>query len=152
MPNEFINFMMYIVYFPLVVIIHEFGHAAFVLLFGKEVEEISLGDGEEIFRLKKFVIKKNSWWMGYCAWGNINALATYKKILIYLGGIIFNLSTATVIWIFGYVEYADWYRAFIVISFFSSLINLIPFKFGSSNFETDGLQCIQLLRPVKRDI
>ena len=152
MQNDFINFLMYIVYIPLVAIIHEFGHAAFVMLFGKEVNEIRLGNGEELFRIKKFVIKKNSWWSGYCAWGNIDTLATYKKLLIYLGGIIFNLCTATCIWIFGDVHYADWYRAFIAASYIAALINIIPFKFPSSKLESDGLQCVQLLRTVKRDI
>ena len=151
MQNDFINFMMYIIYLPLVVIIHEFGHATFVMLFGKEVEEVSLGNGKEIFKIKKFVIKNNSWWIGYCAWENIDTMATYKKIIIYLGGIMFNLSTATLIWIFGNEEYADWYRAFIVTSYLVAVINILPFKF-SSNIESDGLQCIQLLRTVKRDV
>lgn len=152
MQNEFINFIMYIVYFPFVIIIHEFGHAAFVILFGKEIEEISLGTGKEIFRIKKFVIKQSNWWTGYCAWENINTLPTYKKLTIYLGGIIFNLFTATVIWIFGTVEYADWYRAFIVTSYLVAFINILPFKFSGSNLESDGLQCIQLLRTIKQNI
>ncbi|WP_107840093.1 site-2 protease family protein [Metasolibacillus meyeri] len=140
-----------ILYIPLIVIIHELGHAAFIILFGREVTEISLGVGEVIFRIKKFVIKKNSWWLGYCAWENIDSLATYKKLLIYLGGIIFNLSTATIIWIFGDVQYADWYRAFIFSSYVMALINIIPFKFPSSGLESDGLACIQLLRSAKKD-
>ncbi|KGR83198.1 site-2 protease family protein [Lysinibacillus odysseyi] len=152
MQNDFINFMMYIVYIPLVVIIHELGHAAFVILFGREVKEIRLGVGEDFFRFNKFVIKKSSWWTGYCSLGNIDSLATFKKLLINLGGIIFNLSTATFIWIVGDAQYADWYRAFIVASYITALINIIPFKFPSSKLESDGLQCVQLLRTGKRDI
>ena len=152
MQNDYINFLMYIVYIPLVTIIHEFGHAAFVMLFGKEVKEIRLGDGEEIFRIKKFVIKKDSWWTGYCAWENIDTLATYKKLLIYLGGIIFNVSTATCMWIFGDTQYADWYRSFIVASYVTAVITIIPHKYSGSKLASDGLQCVQLLRTVKRDI
>lgn len=150
MGDELFEYILCLLYIPLIVIIHEFGHAAFVILFGQEVKEISLGAGEVIFRIKKFVIKKNSWWTGFCAWGNIDSLAMYKKLLIYLGGIIFNLSTATIIWIFGDVQYADWYRAFIFSSYFVALINILPFKFPGSGLESDGLACIQLLSSVKK--
>lgn len=143
--------MMYTVYIPLVFIIHELGHAAFVMLFGGEVKEIRLGAGEDLFRVNKFIIKKNIYWGGFCAWANIDPLAMYKKLLIYLGGIIFNLATGTLIWIVGDVQYADWYRAFIVASYMTAFINILPFKFRNSTLESDGLQCIQLLRTAKRD-
>jgi len=152
MLNELVNFIMYLVYIPIIIIIHELGHAAFVLFFGRDVKEISVGMGDELFRIKKFVVKKYNWWTGYCAWGNIDSLAAFKKLLIYLGGIIFNLITATLVWAYGDVQYADWYRAFIIASFFSALINIIPFKFPSLKFETDGLQCIRLLSSLQKNV
>lgn len=150
MLEQSINFMMYIIYLPIVIIIHELGHAAFVMLFGKEVKEISLGFGEDLFKIKKFVVKRNGWWTGYCSWENLDSLAWYKKILIFLGGIIFNIVTGTLVWIFGDVQYADWYRTFIIVSYWSALFNLLPFKYIFIG-ESDGLQCIQLLNSIKQE-
>ena len=153
MQEQLINFVMYIIYIPIVIIIHELGHALFVVLFGKEVREIQLGFGKDLFRIKKFVVKRSIGWNGgYCSWENIDSLAWYKKILIFLGGIILNLVTATLVWIFGDVQYADWYRSFIILSYFIAVINLFPFKFKSNitKIESDGLQCIKLLNSMKQ--
>ena len=151
MQEQLINFVMYIIYIPIVIIIHELGHALFVVLFGKEVREIQLGFGEDLFRIKKFVVKRSMGWsVGYCSWENIDSLAWYKKLLIFLGGIILNLLTATLVWIFGDVQYADWYRAFIVVSYFIAVINLFPFKSNITKIDSDGLQCIKLLNSMKQ--
>ena len=150
MQEQLINILMYIIYMPIVVIIHELGHAFFVVLFGKEVREIHLGFGEDLFRIKRFVVKKSVWSIGYCSWENLDSLTWYKKILIFLGGIIFNLVTATLVWIYGDANYADWYRAFIVFSYFLAVVNLLPFKSNFTKIESDGLQCIKLLNSLKQ--
>ena len=82
MQEQLINFLMYVLYMPIITFIHELGHALFVLLFGKEVREISLGYGKDLVRIKKFVVKRSFGWNGgYCSWENIDSLAWYQKIL-----------------------------------------------------------------------
>ncbi|MBM7706351.1 membrane-associated protease RseP (regulator of RpoE activity) [Chryseomicrobium aureum] len=59
MASDLLNLMMYIVYLPIIILIHELGHAAFVVLFGRNVTEVSIGRGEEAFRFGKFVLYKS---------------------------------------------------------------------------------------------
>lgn len=146
MASDLLNLVMYIVYLPIIILIHELGHAAFIVLFGGKVTEMSLGRGEEAARFGKFVINKNSWWTGFCAWEDIDSFAKYKKFLIYMGGIIFNLATATAVWILGDAQYADWYRSFIVASYFMAVLNVLPIDYKNLNLKSDGLQCLELIK------
>ena len=57
-----------LLYAPIVVLIHELGHATFVKLFKAKLTVISLGVGHEIFKFKKISIRKTQWWRGFCGW------------------------------------------------------------------------------------
>ena len=50
MASDLLNIVMYIVYLPIIILIHELGHAVFVVLVGGKVKEVSIGRGEEAFR------------------------------------------------------------------------------------------------------
>lgn len=146
MASDLLNVVMYIVYLPIIILIHELGHAVFVVLVGGKVKEVSIGRGEEAFRFGKFVLYKSDWWTGFCAWEDIDSLAEYKQLLIYMGGIIFNLATATTVWILGDAQYADWYRSFIVASYFMAVLNVLPIYYKNLNLKSDGLQCLELIK------
>ncbi|MEO4052576.1 site-2 protease family protein [Solibacillus sp. CAU 1738] len=142
-----------LLYAPIVTLIHEFGHATFVKLFKGNINIISLGVGNEIFRFKKLSIRKNEWWRGYCGW-NIGKLESWKEILILLGGFIFNISSATIIWIFADTQYADWYRSFIYLSYAIGFFSIYPYKMQhpirDEELESDGLQCLNLIKSINK--
>lgn len=73
-----------------------------------------------------------------------NKIATQKMILLYLGGPLTNILSATLLWIFGNSEWADMYRGYIIFSYLTGIVNLVPFKF-KSGMESDGLQILNLM-------
>ncbi|WP_400247673.1 hypothetical protein AB3U99_11360 [Niallia sp. JL1B1071] len=138
------NLILYFISYILVTIIHELGHAFFVRIYGGEVKGIGFGKGDILIKIGKFYIKRNSLIMGSIEWKLPIIQMKYKYIMIYLGGIIFNLLTGTLIWIFGNEQYADYYRNVIVFSYLIALFSLIPFKFPD-NSESDGLKVLHIL-------
>jgi len=144
---SFINIIAHIVYAPIVVIIHEYGHAILVKLFGGKINYIGLGAGDTLFQYKIFGIGKIGWWYtGRIYYEFKKEINTTKKFLISLGGPAINIVSATFIWIVGNVEWADWYRGFIVVSYFVAIFSLIPHKYKEDGLESDGLQIINLIK------
>lgn len=142
-----INVIAHFVYAPFVVIIHEYGHAIFVKLFGGKINYICLGAGDMLFRYKVFRIRAIGWWYtGRINYEFENEINTTKKILISLGGPAINIVSATLVWIVGNVEWADWYRGFIVVSYLMAIFSLIPHKVREDGLESDGLQIINLIK------
>ncbi len=143
-----------LLYAPIVALIHELGHATLVKLFKAKLTVISLGVGHEVFRIKKISIRKTQWWRGFCGWSNIDEISIFGKILIYLGGFIFNISSATIIWIFADTQYADWYRSFIYLSYVIGFMSIYPYKFQNPitdvEMESDGLQCLNLIKSINK--
>lgn len=142
-----INVIAHIVYAPIVVIIHEYGHAIFVKLFGGKINYIGLGAGDKLFQYKIFRIGEIGWWYtGRICYEFENEIKTTKKILISLGGPAINIVSATLVWIVGNVEWADWYRGFIVVSYLVAIFSLIPYKYREDGLESDGLKIINLIK------
>lgn len=119
------------------------GHAFFVRIYGGEIKGLGFGEGEVLIKVKKFFVKRKLILMGRIEWKLPINLTSYKYILIYLGGIIFNIITGTLVWIFGNVEYADYYRNFIIFSYLVSFCSLVPFKY-SPNTDSDGLKVLNI--------
>ena len=44
--------------FPFIALIHESGHAFFIKLFGGKIKEFAIGNGETLWKVKAFSIKK----------------------------------------------------------------------------------------------
>jgi len=54
-----INFVIIALFiFPFIALIHESGHAFFVKIFGGEISEFAIGNGEVLWKKNTFAIKK----------------------------------------------------------------------------------------------
>jgi Zn-dependent protease len=134
-----------VLFYPIAVLIHELGHAFFVKLFGEKIISIGFGTGEKIVQIKKFYVAKDSILFGKIRWDRSSELNVYQSFFLYFGGILFNILTGTILWIFGDVTYAYIYKPFIFLSYYMALFNLVPFKFRDGR-DSDGLLILKLFK------
>jgi len=140
-----VNIVYLVIYYPCVTFIHECGHAFFIKLFGGKINYIGFGEGDTLIKYKKFRIGKTDWFAGRIYFEFRNRVTTQKMILVYLGGPLINLLSATLIWIFGNEEWAYLYRGYIIFSYLIGIASLIPFEF-KSGIKSDGLQVLNLFK------
>ena len=126
-------------------ILHELGHAFFVKIFGGKILSIGFGTGEHLIQIKKFFIKKNSWLSGRIFWSSKKVMNNIKQFFIDIGGPLINILSATLIWIFGDAEYADWYRGYIIYSYLIGIFSLIPLTYNDG-VASDGLKLLNLIK------
>ncbi|MCP3026447.1 site-2 protease family protein [Halobacillus sp. A5] len=139
------NFLIYMfILFPIVSIVHEFGHAFFAKLFSQKIEEISIGMGKVIFEKDLLSIKSAYFAFG---WVTLNEdmegkMTKFQTSLFLLGGIIFNLATAVILDIFTGYEFfyfRNYVDSFIFLSYLQ-VLNLLPVTLIHG--ESDGKQMI----------
>lgn len=142
-----INFLIYVlVLFPIVTVIHEFGHAFFAKVFSQDIQEISLGMGEEVFRKGLFKVRS-----AYFAFGwvklNEEKMSKWQHLIFLMGGILFNFVVAvTLDLVTGYefFVFRNYLDSFIFLSYLQVVVNIIPLAFIHG--DSDGKQVMQVLR------
>ncbi|MBU7591338.1 hypothetical protein [Metabacillus halosaccharovorans] len=79
---------------PVVTIIHQSGHLFFAKLLGCHVD-IHIGTGKTLCKVGPFCIRKVYFVDGWCEYKELHHKENgkVKKVLIFLGGSIFNIST-----------------------------------------------------------
>lgn len=68
-----------------------------------------------------------------------------------MGGILFNVLTGSLVWIFGDIQYADYYRYIIIFSYLIGFCSLIPLKYTPYT-ESDGLAVMRVLMNKNRRV
>lgn len=126
-------------------IIHELGHGFFIRIFGGKIDLIGFGSGPVLIKFKKFVIGKKLILTGRIEWNIEKTLSVHQRFLISFGGIFFNIVTATIVWIFVDVRFADFYRGFIIYSYLIAIASLIPLTY-SDGVKSDGLKLFELIK------
>lgn len=143
-----INFVIIALFiFPFIALIHEAGHAFFLKLFGGEISEFSIGNGDVLWKRNKFTIRKAYFAGGKVVTPSLDRLSTAQKALFFLGGVIFNLLSAIALdvatgyewWVFR--SYLD---SFIFVSYLNVVINLVPLITVAG--KTDGKKLTDLLQ------
>lgn len=138
---------------PIIIIIHEIGHAFFISLFKGRVTEISIGKGRKLVKLGIFSFYTYFFMGGYChSEPPKKEYTLFQSIFITTGGILFNLISAAIV---GYLSnyklgsYNNLLDAFIFWSLMLSLITIIPINIGST--PTDGRMLFKLLLSYKKE-
>ena len=132
--------------FPVSMFIHELGHAFFVRVFGGKVTGIGFGYHNEhiLFRWGKFYVSRDRLFEGRTYW-EFEGMTVGQRLFISMGGILFNVITASALWGFGNPAYADFYRGIIIFSYFIALIALLPTTY-KDGIDSDGLAAWKLIR------
>lgn len=142
---------------PLILLIHECGHAFFAKLFGGKVTDITIGYGKLIY--SKGILNIKSWYFvyGHCFWKDLKTNSKISKILIILGGIIFNVLSMAFVFIPYLILYPKYniddtvvfatiFHTFLEYSFSFVVFNLIPFRIPIFRMDNDGLQLYKLIK------
>ncbi|VXB19724.1 conserved membrane hypothetical protein [Bacillus sp. 349Y] len=84
---------------PLNVLIHEYGHAFFVKIFGGRVTNIEVGIGEPLFRVGHVQVNKQFFIFGMCRYEGTPEISKsrLKLSFIAVGGVLFNAVTITML-------------------------------------------------------
>lgn len=141
-----------LVLLPLVLIIHELGHAFFVKIFGGKITNVVLGTGKRVLEIGIFRLN-----LFYCAgagvfYREIKKDTKFTRILIILGGVIFNGATILIISLMGDVFLSENYllMRIYVISWVALIYNLVPMRL-LTGMNSDGKQLIQIIRYGKSE-
>lgn len=131
--------------FPFLALIHEFGHAFFLKMFGGKIIELSIGNGDVIWKKNIFAIKKAYFVGGRIVPENIEILSKSQRTAFLLGGVFFNFLSALALDLltgYEFLVFRNYLDSFIFISYSNVVINLIPLTtiFG----KTDGKQLVEL--------
>ena len=145
-----INFIVIaLLIFPFIALIHEAGHAFFLKLFGGEIYEFSIGNGDVLWKKEKFHIKTAYFAGGSVTPNNIDVMSKNQKAFFFLGGVFFNLGSALALDLaigYEFGVFRHYLDSFIFVSYLNVVINLIPLTTIAG--ETDGKKLVNLYSKV----
>ncbi|EQB86791.1 membrane-associated protease RseP (regulator of RpoE activity) [Clostridium punense] len=155
------NILGFFVMLPIILLIHEFGHVFFVKLFGGKVTNITLGFGKKIISIGILDIRLLYFVSGHFYYENLEKDSKGSRILILLGGLIFNAISMAIVFIPALILYPEYdiynipmlataFQTFLEFSFMFVIFNLLPIRLNNMN--TDGLQLYQLIRYGKSSL
>ncbi len=132
---------------PMVSILHETGHVFFAWLMGAKKIRIIVGSGKPVFNKSILEIRQYYFWYGFCTFENIKRKEKFANLLIFSGGVLFNLlSTIAVILLVenkvlvaGIITYQFTYFSMYYIFF-----TLLPMVYPGGNY-SDGKIILELL-------
>lgn len=133
---------------PIISILHEAGHIFFAWLMGGKNIRVIIGSGKSIFTAGIIEVRQYYFWYGFCTFENIKRKEKIANILIFSGGILFNLlSTIAVILMVeselvrsGIVTYQFTYFSLYYIFF-----SVLPMPYPDGNF-SDGKIILDLIK------
>ncbi|APG59327.1 M50 family metallopeptidase [Christiangramia salexigens] len=76
---------------PVISILHEFGHVFFAWIMGGKNIKVSIGSGKSIFKIGMLDIRQYYFWYGLCTFENLPKRERFGNILIFSGGVLFNI-------------------------------------------------------------
>ncbi|MGB7843009.1 MAG: site-2 protease family protein [Salinimicrobium sp.] len=139
---------------PVISILHESGHVFFAWLMGAKNIRVTVGSGKSIFNFGFLEIRKFYFWYGYCTFENIKQKEKLARILIFSGGVLFNLlSTILVISLIEnkVLETGILTYQFTYFSMYYIFFALLPMVYPSGNY-SDGKIILELFKGRKEII
>lgn len=141
---------------PLVTIIHQSGHLFFAKLFGCDVD-IQIGIGKMLCKIGPFYIRKLYFFDGWIKYKGLHQKKNGKmqRILVYLGGSIFNITAIILINSFIIQDILNpniMLYQFVYFSVYYVFFSLFPAEYLNGN-PTDGQAVLNIIfnRNFKKD-
>ena len=133
---------------PVISILHESGHVFFAWLMGAKNIRVTVGSGKPIFKHGILEIRQFYFWYGFCTFENIKRKKKFAHILIFSGGVLFNLlSTIAAISLVEnkVLEAGMLTYQFTYFSMYYIFFALLPMVYPSGNY-SDGKIILRLLK------
>ncbi|WP_121610902.1 site-2 protease family protein [Mesobacillus foraminis] len=133
--------------YPLVIFIHELGHAFFVKLLGGNFR-LMIGRGRQLFKKGPFSLHVMYFLDSYCEYAKLKWNNRLTHFLVHAGGILFNLASVLILNLLisnGYLEERKVFEQFSYFSVWLSVFSLVPVDYGDENY-SDGLAIYFVLR------
>ncbi|MFD1068032.1 hypothetical protein [Oceanobacillus locisalsi] len=153
--------LLYIIGFPLTVLIHETGHALAIICSAKNgVAKVYLGDfkdsNKESFRLGRIHYHIEWGIAGICYRSNPKYITTFQSVMISLGGTLITAIFTIILFIFFHYHLFNGYIHFLItgmfwmnlLQFVSTIIPVVyPGWMGAySGMQSDGYRVLSVLR------
>ncbi len=141
---------------PLVTIIHQSGHLFFAKLLGCSVN-IHIGTGKPLCKIGSFYIRKFYFFDGWCEYKALHQKknSKMKKVLIFLGGSIFNLTTIILVNSLILQEFLNpniYFYQFVYFSVYYVFFSLFPTEYVNG-CPSDGKAVLNIIfnKPLEKD-
>lgn len=136
------------IYEPIIILIHELGHAFFNFIFGGETKKIVIGKGKRLFSIGVLEIRRWYFYSGQCSVKSPENDSKPLKIIMLLGGVLFQLFIGIILLLLvksGIIEHGNWLDVFLSFSFFIAVSAIIPITYLDS-MNSDGKQIYYTIR------
>lgn len=151
LPKFFLAFFLVL---PLISVLHESGHVLFARLMGAKNIRVVVGTGQPLLKLGMLEIRKFYFWYGVCTFENIERKEKLSNILIFSGGILFNLLGIIAVMILvnqKILEPGHFTYQFTYFSWYYIFFAIFPMPYPGGNF-SHGKIILDLLRDRERVI
>lgn len=133
---------------PVISILHETGHVFFAKLMGAKNIRVIVGSGKPIFHLGILEVRQYYFWYGVCFFENIKRKEKIANILIFSGGVLFNLLGAIGVIMLvenGVLESGIISYQFTYFSLYYIFFALLPMAYPDGNY-SDGKIILDLIK------
>ena len=133
---------------PIIVLIHELGHAFFNFIFGGKTKKIVIRKGKRLFSIGILEIRRWYFYSGQCSVKSPENDSKPLTIIMLLGGVLFQLFTGIILVLLvklGIIEYGNWLDVFLNFSLFMAVSAIIPVTYPD-NTNSDGKQIYQIIK------
>lgn len=136
---------------PVISFLHEAGHVFFAWLMGGEKIKVTVGTGKVIATLGLLEIRQYYFWYGLCTFENLKYNKRLSNILIFSGGVLFNLLGMAAVMFLAEKEIIETGMITYQFTYFSLyyiVFALLPMPYPDGNY-SDGKVILDLLRNRK---
>jgi len=133
---------------PIIILIHELGHAFFNFAFGGKTTKIVIGSGKKLFSIGIFEVQSWYFLYGICMGDIPDDISKVKKIIRLLGGVIFQFITGIILFLLiksGIIENSSRMGVFLSFSLYIAMSAIIPVTYADGS-NSDGKQVYQVIR------
>lgn len=136
---------------PIISFLHEGGHVFFAWLMGGKNIKVTIGTGKVISRIGMLEIRQYYFWYGLCTFENLKRNERFSNILIFAGGVLFNLLGMVVVVVLAeneIIETGMLTYQFTYFSLYYIVFALLPMPYPDGNY-SDGKVILDLIRNRK---